>query len=287
MTTMANSPAVDPSNAESARAWDGDEGAFWAANAERFDRSIAGYQPRLLSAAALRPGDRVLDIGCGTGQTARDAARQAGAVMGVDLSSRMLAVARRRAADEGLANVTFEQGDAQVHPFPAGGFDVALSRTGTMFFGNPDAAFANVARALRPRGRMAMLVWQGPEPNEWLRELLGSLRAGRDLPGPPLGVPGPFAFADPARATTVLTGAGFRDVTIEAVSAPLWFGADVDDGQAIALGVMGWLLQGLEPERRDAAVQELRAVLADHATPEGVLFASAAWLVTAVKGAER
>jgi SAM-dependent methyltransferase len=288
MTAMTSSP-VDPSNEAAALAWDGQEGAFWAANADRFDRSIAGYHDRLLLAAAPRPADRVLDLGCGTGQTTRDAARlaSAGSALGVDLSSQMLDVARSLSAAKGIANATFERADAQVHPFAPASFDVVLSRTGTMFFGDADAAFANVARAMRPAGRLAILVWQGPGPNEWLRELRGALLAGRDLPAPPLGVPGPFAFADPSRATAVLEGAGFVDVVVEDVRAPMWFGTDPDDGLEFVLGVMGWMLDGLEVDRREAAVRALRDVLSDHQTPDGVLLGSGAWLVTAVRREEQ
>src|SRR5215211_6128138 len=97
---------VDPSNAEQAQAWDGDEGAYWAAHAERFDRSVAAYHRPFMTAAAITPTDRVLDVGCGTGQTTRDAARAAtaGSALGVDLSARMIDYARQQAASEGLTN---------------------------------------------------------------------------------------------------------------------------------------------------------------------------------------
>ena len=152
MTLTNNGLRVDPSNAEQARAWDGEEGAYWAAHAGHFDRSIAAYHLPFLDAAAIGTGEHVLDVGCGTGQTTCDAARRApgGGALGVDLSAEMIAFARRLATAEGLGNARFEQADAQIHPFDAGSFDVAISRTGAMFFGGPDAAFANIARALRP-----------------------------------------------------------------------------------------------------------------------------------------
>ena len=171
--TEATALHVDPTNAEQARAWDGDEGVYWAENAERFDMSVATYHERFMAAAGIGHTERVLDIGCGTGQTTRDAARAApdGIALGVDLSGPMIALARRLAAEQGVANALFEQTDAQIHPFPAQSFDVAISRTGTMFFGDQVAAFANIARAIRPGGRLSVLVWQGPEPNEWIRDL--------------------------------------------------------------------------------------------------------------------
>src|SRR5947208_1810210 len=136
---------VDPANADQAKAWDGGEGAYWADHAERFDRTVAAYHGSFMEAAAITASDRVLDIGCGTGQTTRDAARAAtaGSALGIDLSSRMIERARQLAAAEQLHNISHEQTDAQVHPFTPSGFDVAISRTGAMFFGDPIAAFDN------------------------------------------------------------------------------------------------------------------------------------------------
>jgi len=144
---------VDPSNAEQVRAWDGDEGAYWADNADHFDRAVAAYLDSFLAAAGIRTTEHVLDIGCGTGQTTRDAARAAisGSAFGVDLSSRMIEHARRRSAREGVENARFEHADAQIHRFDPGAFDVAVSRTGAMFFGDLVAAFTNIGRALRPK----------------------------------------------------------------------------------------------------------------------------------------
>ena len=283
MAAVAGGIAVDATNEQSARAWDGDEGEFWAANADRFDRSIAGYHTRLMNAAAIGLQDRVLDVGCGTGQTTRDAAlaASAGSALGVDLSAAMLDVARRLAATQGVTNAQFARADAQIYPFPAGKVDVVISRTGTMFFGDRDAAFGNLARALRPGGRLAMLVWRGPELNEWIRELFGALAAGSDLPAPPVGAPGPFAYADPDEARRVLTTAGFTDVGVDALAAPMWFGDNPQAAQRFVLGLMGWLLNGLDDATVHRAHHNLHATLAAHATPDGVTFASASWLIQA------
>ena len=201
MTSTTSGLRVDPSNAERAKAWDGGEGAYWAAHADHFDRSVAAYHLPFLEAAAIGPGEQVLDIGCGTGQTTRDAARRApsGGALGVDLSAEMIALARRLATAEGLPNARFEQADAQIYPFGEAVFDVAISRTGAMFFGDPPAAFANITRALRSGGRLALLSWQPLPANEWVAELTAALAAGRDLPAPPPEAPGPFALADPDR----------------------------------------------------------------------------------------
>ena len=141
---------VAPSNAAQADAWDGSEGRYWAAHPDRFDLSVAQYQDRFLQAAQIDSRSTVLDVGCGTGETTREAARLAtdGTALGVDLSADMIALARTLADSAGLTNATFAQADAQVYPFPEQGFDRVISRTGSMFFAEPAAAFANIARAI-------------------------------------------------------------------------------------------------------------------------------------------
>src|SRR5918992_2952013 len=183
----ATIPTVAPSNFAQQQAWDGAEGDYWAANATRFELSTAGYDAAFFAAANLRPGDHVLDVGCGTGATTREAARRApgGTATGIDLSAAMLDVARATATQEGLRGVDFLHGDAQVHPFSSAAYDVVLSRTGAMFFGDPIVAFANLARATRPGGRLVLLVWQAFERNQWMVAVSGALAAGRQLPSPP------------------------------------------------------------------------------------------------------
>jgi SAM-dependent methyltransferase len=275
---------VDSSNVEQLRAWDGDEGEYWADHAEYFDRSIAPYHERLMAVAAIGQHDHVLDVGCGTGQTTRDAGRtaSAGSALGVDLSSRMLEYARHRAAEEGLTNVTFEQADAQIHPFTAGAFDLAISRTAAMFFGDQAAAFANIGRALRPGGRLVLVTWQPLPGNEWIREISAALAAGRDLPTPPPDA-GPFSLADPSRVRALLTGANFAEVELEGTTAGMWFGSDADDAHQFVLGLMGWMLEGLDDAGRSRALDALHATMSAHQTPDGVLFDSAAWTIRATR----
>jgi SAM-dependent methyltransferase len=277
---------VDPTNTEQARAWDGDEGTYWTEHARHFDRALGAYHERFLAAADIGRADRVLDIGCGTGQTTRDAARRAryGLALGVDLSGQMISLARRLATSEGLANAHFEQADAQIHSFGKEPFDVAISRTGTMFFGNPVVAFTNIARGVRPGGHLVLLVWQGPERNEWIRALSGALAAERDLPSPPIGAPGPFAQSNPDQAKAVLSAAGFADIALEGCSGPMWFGDDPEEAHGFVVGLMGWMLEGLDAVARDRALENLRDTLNTNATDGGVTFESATWLITASRG---
>ena len=200
----------------------------------------------------------------------------------MDLSARMIDLARRLATAQRLTNVIFEQVDAQVHDFSAARFDVAISRTGTMFFGDPTAAFTNIARSLRPGGRLVLLVWQGPEPNEWIRALTGALAAGRIVPASPVGVPGPFAQADPDPVRAVLSSAGFVDIGFEGLSAPMHFGASAGVAFDFVIGTVGWMIQGLDAASRHLALANLRDTIGRHQTVSGeVLFESATWLVTA------
>lgn len=281
----ASTIPVAPSNIDQLRAWDGDEGAYWAAHADRFDLAVAGHHDRLMQAAAVGSADRVLDVGCGTGQTTRDAAARAasGHALGVDLSSAMLDVARRRATEQGVTNARFEQADAQIHPFPPEAFDLAISRTGAMFFSDLTAGFANIARALRPEGRLALLTWQSVARNEWIRELSGALAAGRDLPAPPPDAPGPFSLSDPDRVREVLTAAGFTGIDLDDSTAGMWFGADADDAHRFVLGLLGWMLEGRDDDDRDRALDALRATTRAHLTPDGVIYESAAWIIRATR----
>jgi SAM-dependent methyltransferase len=276
---------VHASNADQLRAWAGDEGDYWAEHAEYFDRSVATYHEQLLAAASIAASDRVLDVGCGTGQTTRDAARAAagGSALGVDLSARMLDHARRRAAEEGVTNASFDQVDAQIHPFPPESFDVVISRTGAMFFGDLTAAFTNIRRALVPGGRLVQIAWQPLPANEWIREISGALAAGRDLPAPSPDAPGPFSLSDPDRVRSTMTAAGFTGVELEGSTAGMWFGADADDAHRFVLGLMGWMLDGLDDAGCARAVDGLRATMAAHQTSDGVLFGSAAWTISAIR----
>ena len=277
---------VAAGNRDMAAAWDGDEGAHWSAHASRYERGAAPYRERLLESAALVPGERVLEVGCGAGRTTRDAARMVapnGRVLGLDLSASMLELARASAVADGLDNVTFQQADAQVHGFADASYDVVLSQFGVMFFADPVAAFTNVHRAVVRGGRTLFMVWQGLDRNDWAASLRTVLAAGRELPMPPPGAPGPFSWADPDAVRPILETAGFTEVAFTDVSADFRIGADPDDAFAFVrgMGVTRSLLTDLDEATASRALDELRDVFADHHSAAGVVFRSAAWLVAA------
>lgn len=274
-------------NVDQAAAWDGAEGAQWVEREERQNEALGAHTARFLAAADVHPSNRVLDVGCGCGETTRACARSSvdGETLGVDLSNAMLERARLRATEEGLSNVTFEQGDAQVYPFAAEAFDVVASRFGSMFFADPVAAFANVRRATAPGGRLALIVWQETRHNEWLAATRDALAIGRDLPVPPVGTPGPFGLADAAQARSILESAGYSGVAVEGVELPFWFGPDADDAFAFArgIGLVRGLLEGLDPGDEARALDALLATITAHDTVDGVVFGSRVWIVTAFR----
>jgi SAM-dependent methyltransferase len=271
---------IDPRNAGVLRAWDGEHGAYWAEHAATYNASIARYQPALLAAIGAKPGERILDVGCGSGGLAIDLVRgtPGTTALGVDLSTAQLEVARQQA---GELPVTFAQADAQVHDFGAHSFDVIASRTGTMFFTDMAMAFANLAKATRPGGRLVMLVWRGIEDNEWLREFFGAI--GRILPmaPPPADAPGPFSLSDPDRVRDLLHAAGWADVAFAAADELLWFGPDPDSTTTFMVGQMTWLFDKLDDVGKRQAEANLHEVMAAHAGEDGVLLGSGAWIVTA------
>ena len=271
---------IDPRNAGMLREWDGEHGAYWAEHSTTYNASVARYQPALLAAIGAQSGERILDVGCGSGELAIDVVRgaQGATALGVDLSTAQLEVARNQS---GGLPVTFVQADAQVHEFGAQSFDVIASRTGTMFFTDMAMAFANLARATRPGGRLVMLVWRGIEDNEWLREFFGAIGRVQAMPPPRADAPGPFTLSDPVRVRDLLEGADWVDVEFAAHDEPLWFGPDADSTTAFMIGQMKWLFEKLDDAGKRQGEANLHQVMAAHAGKDGVRLGSGAWIVRA------
>jgi SAM-dependent methyltransferase len=248
-----------------------------------YDVELRAHHEHLRAAYGIGPGDEVVDIGCGTGLTTREAARAAapGRAVGVDVSERMLERARQMTAAEQLDNVTYALGDAQVHRFDPARFDVAISRFGTMFFSDPPAAFANIATALRPGGRLVLLVWQRLEDNDWARVIDAAL--GDAVQPPPRGAD-PFSLGDPGRTTRILAGAGFDGMRFEDVHEPVLYGRDVDAALAFVRGFQctSAALARMSDGEAAGAVERLRETLgAHHSDERGVVLDARSWLITA------
>jgi SAM-dependent methyltransferase len=255
----------------------------WAEVREPVERQLAPLGRRALDALAPRPGENVLDVGCGGGETALDLARAVapgGTVVGIDLSAAVLAFARRAA--EGCKRVRFVQADAQAFPFQPASFDAAFSRFGVMFFADPTAAFINIRRSLRPNGRLAFVCWRALDENPL--DILPLRAVSAHLPPQPAydpDAPGPFAFANPDRVRGVLEAAGFEEIAINARDEKVGSG-DLDTLVEVCLrvGPLGRILRE-NPELRAATRPTLRSALAAHDGPDGVRLSAATWIVTA------
>jgi ubiquinone/menaquinone biosynthesis C-methylase UbiE len=248
------------------------------ADAARYEVISGGVDAALFAAAGIGLHDRVLDVGCGYGATTRRAARTAAAghTVGNDLAAAVLDQARAFAAAEGLTTIDFEQGDAQTHPFPDAGFDVAISRFGTLFFTDPATAFANIARALRPAGRLAITT-VGPTDGNDLPTLLSSAL------GDPADVTPAQSLADPSHLTDVLRRAGFSNPRITTVETAVRIG---QDAAAAAEFILGWgafrgIVDETDPATVDATRHALTAAARPFETTDGVRLRSTAWLAHA------
>ena len=226
--------SVSP-NADQTQQWNGEDGANWVCNAAQYDTMADGFTEHLFAAAAIADDDQVLDIGCGTGQTTRLAARRAvrGHATGIDLSAPMLDLARRRTAEENLPNATLMLGDAQLHRIPSGTFTVAISGAGVMSFADPVAAFVNIRGALQPGGRLAFVGHRETNDTPVLDALLGAgiiLSLATQAPGVP-------TFTDPEQVRDILTAAGFRSEA----ATPFQFSSTI---HGTASDAAGFLLNG-------------------------------------------
>lgn len=247
--------------------------------ADFYDAELALHNAHLQGAAAVRRSDWVLDIGCGAGQTTRDAARAAktGRAYGIDLSNTMLEIARRRSAEEGLLNATFEVADAQDHVFAEAEFDLCISRFGVMFFADPPAAFANIAKAVRPGGRFVFVVWQCRDSNEWATAIHDALEPGST--GPVVAGKA-FSLSEPSMTSRLLETAGFTTIEFTDLHEPVFYGPDLETALA-TIQTFEHVKEALDRPGFTAKIQaRLTDMLEAHQTPDGIQFDSRAWMIT-------
>jgi SAM-dependent methyltransferase len=269
-------------NAEQIEFWNGAAADTWVAQQERLDRQLDPLGRAALRALAPRPGEQVLDVGCGSGQTTlqlAEAVGPGGRVIGIDVSSQLLAAARRRNT---LAQVTFERADAQTHAFDQS-FDAIYSRFGVMFFADPVAAFANLRRALKPDGRMAFVCWRAEASNPLMTvPMMAAMKHLPPLPPPQdPNAPGPFAFADSGRLARILDAAGFAAISMAPHDEPI--GGNDRAGTvelALQMGPLGRYLRE-HPGRQAAIIDAVHDAIEPFIVDGIARIPSATWIVTA------
>ncbi len=272
--------------------WKTQAGDAWVRFEAELDKQLEPLGRGVLERLAPRPGERALDIGCGSGQTLLELAElvgENGHVLGVDISEPMVARARQRVAQAGFKQVAVEIGDAQTHRFDPT-FDLQFSRVGVMFFQDSLLAFKNLLAALKPGGRLGFVCFQEREKNEWAEVVLSAVTPVlglRELP--PLydpDRPGPFYFAQPDRIRSVLEGAGYAEVVIEAEQRKLHYGGASTLEQALdyamQIGPAARAIAEADPALAPACREALGRALAPHAGPDGVWLGSAHFYVRAV-----
>ena len=282
---------VHAENAAQAEYWTTVAGPKWTDHQEHQDQVLRPVSDRLIAAAKPKPGDRVIDVGCGCGATTIQFAERvgpAGEVLGLDISEPMLARARERAPQN--QPIRFELADATVYDFELNGADLAASRFGVMFFADPAKSFANLRKGLKPGGRLVFACWREPKQNPWL--ILPLREAAKHAPPLPEANPedpGPFAFASEARVRKILSDAGFADIVLEPQDLELDIaagrGLDTAVRAAMTIGPTSRILEGQSDAVRAAATADIRSALAAHARGDSVPLGAAIWMVTATNPA--
>lgn len=270
--------------------WNGDSGRRWAANLTRLDLMLEDFGNASVRAAAAKPGERILDIGCGSGTSTFALAEQVGStghVLGIDISEQLVELAR--AAIPAAAAVEFRLADAATATFSEQGFDLLFSRFGVMFFNDPVAAFANMRGALKPDGRIAFVCWRSAAENDWVTLPMAAIRnIVQPAPTDP-NAPGPFAFGNAGRLTDILATAGFTDIDITPFDTRIAYGrgdtreAAIDDAldMAMQVGPLSRALADQSDDVRARAAEAVRTAFAAQPGNTSVQIDGAAWIVTA------
>jgi SAM-dependent methyltransferase len=266
--------------------WNSEATRRWVTEQTRIDRLMAEVTDAALAAAAPKPGENVLDIGCGTCTTTLRQAEAVGPgrVLGIDISEQQLGLARQRLAAAGADNVELVLDDAATYSFQAETFDLGFTRFGVMFFADPIAAFRNIRRAMKPGGRLLLAVFRSGPENPWATAAVAAIRhLVEPPPAPGPEDPGQFSWSDPARVRRILDGAGFHEVVLTPLDQSFHLGADAAEAAEFAtfVGQGARLLQGQPDETLKAARAALTEFFKDHEGPNGVSLPGALWLVSA------
>jgi ubiquinone/menaquinone biosynthesis C-methylase UbiE len=278
-------------NAEAIQAWDGPLYDRFVRFREIVTTGLGAHGEAALRLVPPLPGQRVLDLGCGFGDTTQRIAGLVGPdgeAVGVDAAERFIDTATREARNAGVTNARFMVSDVQTTRFEDP-FDMAFSRMGTMFFANPVPAMRNVREALVPGGRLAMVVWRRRMDNEWMyraQQIVEGIVSRPEQYDEPTCGPGPFSMADADTTSEILRYAGFEDIAFHRSDIPIMVGRDVDEAMELvmALGPAGEILRlagdraaHLHGKVRDA----LREGLGEYQRPDGLWAPASTWIVTA------
>ena len=284
---MAGSQEV---NADMLAFWDGSGGRTWVDRQAHTDITLAPVTEALLAFASPRPGERVLDVGCGCGAPTLEfalAVGPSGCVAALDISGPMLAEAQSRAKAAGIDNVVWRQADPATATLDS--FDLLTSAFGTMFFGDPVSAFANMHRAAGHNARMAIVTWRSLSENPWMEVPMNAV--ARHLPPRPAAIPnapGMFAFADPKYVSGVLTAGGWTDPHFEKfdVNLDIAAGRGLDEAvnQSTKIGAVNSWLRNQPAEVVSDAIESLREALAIHTNGGNVWLPGAMWMISSASG---
>ena len=279
------------SNAEAIQAWDGPLFDRFVRFREILTTGLGVHGEAALRLVPPQPGQRVLDVGCGFGDTTQRIAALVGPegeAVGVDAAARFIETARAEAEEAGVSNTRFQVADVQAATFEDR-FDLAFSRFGTMFFRSPVAALRNVRAALEPGGRLAMVVWRRREDNDWVYRaqtiVEGIVSRPKEYDEPTCG-PGPFSMANADTTSEILVQAGFKEISLRRCDIPILIGHDLEEAieMVMALGPAGEILRlaGDRAAHLHGAVHDaLRAGLAEFETEDGIRAPSSTWIVSA------
>ena len=279
-------------NSEQIAEWNGALGQRWVAMQREIDGIVVPFGDAALKAAAPQPGERVIDIGCGCGDTSIEIARivgEAGAVVGIDVSQPMLEVARSRGALANCAHLAFRDGDASEAGLPAN-TDLLFSRFGVMFFSQPSQAFSHLRKSLRTGGRCVFVCWRAPRDNAWAMTPLSAARTAMGVTPTPADpdAPGPFAFADEERLRTILSGAGFGDIDVQRFDSAIILGATPRSAAegAVQIGPVSRFVREVGVEYLPIILDAVERTLVPLAAPDGhVSLNGSTWIVSATNPA--
>ncbi|HEY2141590.1 MAG TPA: class I SAM-dependent methyltransferase [Solirubrobacteraceae bacterium] len=282
---------IASANEEAIRAWDGPLYDTFVRYRHLLTAGLGAHGDEGLRLAAPRPGERVLDVGCGFGETTRRLAElvgPTGAALGVDVSPRFVETASGEADGAGTENVRFAVADVETTAFEDR-FDLAFSQMGTMFFANPVAALRNVRQALLPGGRLVMVVWRGKIENDWVYRAQTIterfVKKPEEYDEPTCG-PGPFSMGNADTTSGILVSAGFQEIALRRCDLPVTIGVDMDEAVefVMSLGPAGEILR-LAGERaahlHEHVAEALREGLEEWVGPDGVTAPASTWIVTA------